>query len=56
MIPFCRDEISTRPAGVDFSLRLNGEISLNPGKVGQVSTRYLQKPIDPAINLKMFTK
>ena len=41
MIPICRDEISTRPAGTDFTLRLHWGIKLHPGKVGQFSTWYL---------------
>ena len=43
MIPFCRDEILTRPAGTDFTLRLHWEIKFHPGKVGQVYTWYLFK-------------
>ena len=35
------DEISTRPAGTDFTLRLHGQISFYPCKAGQVSTLYL---------------
>ena len=35
MIPVCRDEISARPAGTDFSLRLHVEIKFRPGKAGQ---------------------
>ena len=47
MILFCRNEISTRPAGTNFNLRLHGEIKFHPGKAGQVSTWYLfKKPID----------
>ena len=41
MIPFRSDEISTRPAGTDFTLRLHGEIIFYPCKAGQVSTLYL---------------
>ena len=41
MIPFRRDEISTRPAGTDFTLRLHGEINFCPCKAGKVSTWYL---------------
>ena len=41
IIPFRWDEISTRPAGTDFTLRLHGEISFYPCKGGQVSTLYL---------------
>ena len=33
MIPVCRDEISTRPARTDFTLRLHVEIKSSPGKV-----------------------
>ena len=40
MIQICRDEISTGPAGTDFTLRLNGEIEFHPGKTGQFSTWY----------------
>ena len=29
MIPVCRDEILTRPAGTDFTLRLHGEMNFN---------------------------
>ena len=39
MIPFCQDEISTRPAGKDFTLRLHGEIHFHRGKAGPVFTR-----------------
>ena len=39
----CRDEISTRPAGTDFTLRLHRGIKLSPGKTGQFSTWYLHK-------------
>ena len=41
MIPACRDEISTRPAEADITLRLHEEIKFCPGKVGQFSTWYL---------------
>ena len=41
MIPACQDEISTRPAETDFTLRLHEEIKFRPGKAGQFSTRYL---------------
>ena len=41
MIPVCRDEISTRPARTDSTLRLHGEIKFQRGKVGQFSTWYL---------------
>ena len=40
MIQACRDEISTRPAETDFTLRLNAEIKFRPGKAGQTSTWY----------------
>ena len=40
VISFFRDEISTSPAGIDFTLRLHEEINFHPGKAGQVS-RYL---------------
>ena len=39
----CRDEISTRPAGTDFTLWLHRGIKLPPGKTGQFSTWYLHK-------------
>ena len=32
MIPVCRDEISTRPAGPYFTLRLHVEIKFHHGK------------------------
>ena len=38
MIPVCRDEISTRPAGTDFTLRLHGKTKFHPDKAGQFST------------------
>ena len=38
MIPPSRDEISTRPAEIDFTLRLHVEIQFRPGKTGQFST------------------
>ena len=41
MIPVCQAEISTRPAGADFILRLHGEIKFLPGKAEQFSTWYL---------------
>ena len=41
MIPVCRDEISTRPAGAYFTLRLHVEIKFHHGKAGQFSTCYL---------------
>ena len=41
MNPVCRDEISTRPAGADFSLRLHRETKFHPGKVEQFSTWFL---------------
>ena len=41
MIPACGDEISTRPAGIDFTLRLHVEIKFRPGKAGQFSIWYL---------------
>ena len=40
LIPFCRDEISTLPAGTDFTLRLHGEINFQPGKAGQILFWY----------------
>ena len=41
MIPVCWDKISTRPAGIDFTLRLHVEIKFCPGKAGQFSTWHL---------------
>ena len=41
MILFCRNEISTRQAGADFTLQLHGEVNFHPDKVAQVSTWYL---------------
>ena len=41
MIPVCRDEISTRPAGTDFTLRLHVEIKFRHGKAEQFPTWYL---------------
>ena len=41
MIPACRDEVSTRQAETDFTLRLHVEIEFCPGKVGQFSNWYL---------------
>ena len=38
IIPVCREEISTRPAGKYFNLRLHVEIKICPGKAGQFST------------------
>ena len=32
MIPDCQDEISTRLAGIDFTLQLHVEIKFRPGK------------------------
>ena len=47
MILFCKDEISTRPAGTNFTLRLPGEISFHPGKGSRFPTGLcLQRPID----------
>ena len=41
MIPACQDEILTRPAETDFTLRLHVEIKFRPGKAGQFCTWYL---------------
>ena len=41
MNPICQNEISTRPAEADFTLRLHREIKFHPGKAGQFSTRFL---------------
>ena len=38
MTPVCRGEISTCPAGTDFTLKLYGKIKFHPDKVGQSST------------------
>ena len=43
MNPVCRDQISTRPAETDFTLRLLREIEFHPGKLGQFSTWFLLK-------------
>ena len=43
MIPACQNEISTRPAEADFTLRLHVEIKFRPGKVGQFPTWYLTR-------------
>ena len=40
-VPVSRDEISTRPAGTDFTLRLHASIKFHPGRAGQFSTWYL---------------
>ena len=57
MVPSFRDEISTRPAGTDFTLRLHGENNVYPGKGEQVSTWYLfTKNPQITIDLKIFTK
>ena len=37
MILACRDEISTRPAEIYFTLRIHVEIKFRPGKAGQFS-------------------
>ena len=41
MIPVFRDEISTCPAGTDFTLRLHVEMKFCPGKAGQFFTWHL---------------
>ena len=41
MIPVYRDEISTRPAGTDFTPRLHGEIKFHYDKERQFFTWYL---------------
>ena len=43
MNPVCQDQISTRPAETDFTLRLLKEIEFHPGKLGQFSTWFLLK-------------
>ena len=40
MIRVCWDEISTRPAGTDFTLRVHVEIKFCPGKAGQFSNGH----------------
>ena len=35
MIPVCRDEIATDPAGTDFTLQLHGGIKFHSVKAGQ---------------------
>ena len=51
MIPVCQDEISTRPAGAYFTLRLHVEIKFPHGKAGQFSTCYLFKFADTFFEL-----
>ena len=41
MILASQNEISTRPAETDFTLRLHDEIKFRHGKAGQLSTWYL---------------
>ena len=41
MNPIFQNEISTRPAVADFTLRLHREIKFHLGKVGQFSTWFL---------------
>ena len=43
MIPAIQDEISSRPAEADFTLRLHVEIKFCSGKAGQFSTWYLTR-------------
>ena len=38
----CRDEISTRIAGTDFTLRVHGIINFHSCKVGQIFTKVGQ--------------
>ena len=38
MILVCQDEISTGPARIDFTVRLNEEVKLHLGKMGQFPT------------------
>ena len=38
MILVCQDEISTGPARIDFTVRLNEEVKLHLGKLGQFPT------------------
>ena len=44
MILVSQDEVSSRLAGIDFTLRLNGGIKFHPGKANQFSTWYLFIP------------
>ena len=54
MISVCRDEISTRPAGAYFTLRLHVEIKFHHGKAEQFSTCYF---LDlQALSLNFFCK
>ena len=41
MIPVCRDEISIRSAGTNFTIRVYAEIKYHPGKTEQFFTWYL---------------
>ena len=41
MIPIRREEISTRPAGKDFTLRLHGGVKFHICKAGQYYSWYL---------------
>ena len=38
MIPVCRDDISTSPARIDFTVRLHEEVKLHLDKIGRFST------------------
>ena len=53
MIPVCRDEISTRRAGSDFTLRLHAEIKFCPGKAGQFSDWYLFRFVCFSLNFSL---
>ena len=47
MIPFCEDEISTRPARADFTPALHGEINFIPGRRDTfLPGTCLQKAVD----------
>ena len=47
MIPFCRDEISTRPAGTDFTLDYMKKSTFIPARQDSFPPGIcLQKPID----------
>ena len=46
MIPFCQDEISTRPEGTGFTLGLHEEINFHSGKWDKFPPGMcLQKPV-----------
>ena len=43
LIPVCQGEISTRPAGTDFTLWLHGGVRFHPSKEWQFSIWYLYR-------------